>query len=306
MASKTDHICVCICTYKRPQLLGNLFKRLQNQKTDGQFTYSIVVVDNDDTKSARDIVTDVREKSLISMDYYVEPEKNIALARNRAVQNANGDFVAFIDDDEFPVNNWLLNLFKTYNNYKADGVLGPVKPYFESEPPQWIMKGKLCERPTHVTGTVMHWNDTRTGNVLLNMNVFGDKKHLFNPEFGTQGEDKDFFRRMIDKGYIFIWCNEAPVYEIVAPDRCNKRYSLRRAFQQGNVSVKYYEEAMTLKHKTYVFVKSTIAIIIYTLILPFTSFFGMHILMRYLIKDIHHISRLLALFKIVVVKERNF
>ena len=34
--------------------------------------------------------------------YCVEPRQNIALARNKALQNAEGDLIAFIDDDEFP------------------------------------------------------------------------------------------------------------------------------------------------------------------------------------------------------------
>lgn len=43
----TAHISVCICTFKRPSLLLRLLKELAGQETQGLFTYSIVVVDND-------------------------------------------------------------------------------------------------------------------------------------------------------------------------------------------------------------------------------------------------------------------
>lgn len=137
-----DHISVCICTYKRPRMLANLLMELENQKTERLFTYSIVVVDNDRAQTAKSIVHDISENSPIGIEYYNEPEKNISLARNRAVQNARGDFIAFIDDDEFPVDTWLLNLYRTKGEYGADGVLGPVKPYFEEEPPPVVEEGE--------------------------------------------------------------------------------------------------------------------------------------------------------------------
>ena len=46
-ANTTSHICVCICTFKRPHLLEGLLSRLQTQRTAGLFTYSVLVVDND-------------------------------------------------------------------------------------------------------------------------------------------------------------------------------------------------------------------------------------------------------------------
>ena len=56
MAMKAHHISVCICTFKRPELLTRLLERLENQRTDGLFTYSVVVADNDPAQSARQAV----------------------------------------------------------------------------------------------------------------------------------------------------------------------------------------------------------------------------------------------------------
>src|SRR5216683_5139686 len=137
MTSHANHICVCVCTYKRPQFLDHLLQELGTQKTDGLFTYSIVVVDNDHLRSAEPVVSSFSTASNIPIKYCVEPRQNIALARNKAIENADGDFVAFIDDDEFPTKHWLLTLFKTCNEYDVDGVLGPVKRHFEEEPPRW-------------------------------------------------------------------------------------------------------------------------------------------------------------------------
>ena len=107
---RKHHICVCVCTYQRPELLRRSLSKLEVQETEGLFDYSIVIVDNDRAASARQIVESLARQSQISISYYLEPEQNIALARNRAVDNAQGDFIAFIDDDEFPPNDWLLKL----------------------------------------------------------------------------------------------------------------------------------------------------------------------------------------------------
>ena len=133
MTEDNPHISVCICTYKRPHFLRRLLEELGGQDTDGLFTYSIVVADNDHLQSGKIIVTDFAIASPIPVRYCVEPRQNIAQARNKAIMNANGDFVAFIDDDEFPTKQWLLALFKTLKEYKVDGVLGPVKPHFDAE-----------------------------------------------------------------------------------------------------------------------------------------------------------------------------
>src|SRR5436309_3464345 len=216
MTDRTKHISVCICTYRRPRLLRRLLEGLRDQDTGGLFTYSIVVADNDHLQSAKAVVWDFAARSSISIRYCVEPRQNIALARNKAIDNASGDFVAFIDDDEFPTKRWLLTLFDACNEYDVDGVLGPVKPHFDEAPPRWVVKGKFYERSTYPTGFVIDWRKGRTGNVLLKERMFSAGLSPFRSEFLT-GEDQDFFRRMIEQGYVFAWCNEAVAYETVPP-----------------------------------------------------------------------------------------
>ena len=190
------HISICVCTFKRPQMLSNLLSKLQDQVTENLFTYSAVVVDNDPNQSARQIVNTWQDKSAIHIDYYFEPEKNIALARNKAVENATGSFIAFIDDDEFPTDSWLLNLYTSLLKYGVDGVLGPVKPHYPEMTPDWLIKSKLCERPEHKTGTILHWGQTRTGNTILNKRLFENNQLWFDSAFGiTGGEDTIFFKK---------------------------------------------------------------------------------------------------------------
>ncbi len=296
MTNETKHICVCICTYRRQQFLKRLLEELAEQDTEGLFTYSITVTDNDRLESARPAVSDFTTTSPIPIRYCVEPRQNIALARNTAVENAGGDFIAFIDDDEFPTKNWLLSLFETCEKYRVDGVLGPVKPHFDEEPPKWIMEGRFYERPTYPTGFVIDGVKGRTGNVLLKKEIFEAGAQPFRPEF-LSGEDQDFFRRMIQKGHVFIWCNEAVAYEVVPPMRWKRTFMLRRALLRGKAS---------LVHPTFgarEVAKSVIAVPAYTLLLPIVLVFRHSRFMLVLVKLFDHIGKLLALLGINPVRE---
>jgi succinoglycan biosynthesis protein ExoM len=302
MLSGSEHITVCICTFKRAATLAHLLNELENQRTENLFTYSIVVIDNDADESGRETVDSFKRKSTIPVKYYVEPEQNIALARNRAVQNSNGNFLAFIDDDEFPMDDWLLKLYEAIKHFKADGVLGPVIPHFEVEPPKWVVKGKLCERESFRTGTHMkNHRDMRTGNVLLSKVLFDKNEMPFDARFGeTGGEDSDFFRKRVAKGGVFIWCNEAHVYETVPAQRLKRIYFVKRALLRGVTN----SQAISLLSISAV--KSAIASICYTLALPAFLLAGQHIFMNYLIRDCDHLGKILAVFGLKLVTKRTF
>ncbi|MBN2107879.1 MAG: glycosyltransferase family 2 protein [Deltaproteobacteria bacterium] len=304
MTAGNDHISVCICTFKRPLMLANLLEALQHQAAGGLFSLTVVVVDNDEAQSARSTVEACKIKSSIPIEYDCEPEQNIALARNRAVRNAKGNVLAFIDDDEFPDEGWLLNFYNALLAYKADAVLGPVKPHFETAPPSWILKGRICERKSFKTGTVLrNASDTRTGNVLLQKELFRSDEDLFRPVFGrTGGEDVDFFRRFMAKGCVAVWCDEAVVYETVPPERLEKKYYLKRALLRGKVTLLQ----PSLKTKAFSVLKSIIAVAAYTLMLPVCIVLGEHVFMKYLIKYCDHIGKLLAVIGIMPVRERSF
>jgi succinoglycan biosynthesis protein ExoM len=280
------HICVCVCTYKRQRLLRNLLLGLFEQETADAFTYSIVVADNDLQQSAEPVINELASVSPVPIKYCIEPNQNIAMARNKAIENSVGDFIAFLDDDEFPPVDWLLTLFQTCTKYGADGVLAPVRPYFEHEPPAWIIKGRFCERPEYPTGYRLAWRETRTGNVLFHRHILDRICGPFRREFGSGGEDQEFFKRLMEQGAVFIWCNEAAVHEVVPLERCSRRYLLRRALQRG-LSEKGFANFGSI-------CKSSVAVPLYILLLPFLMLAGERWFMRYLIRLCDHAGKLLG------------
>ena len=298
-----DHISVCVCTFKRPLLLKNLLLMLEDQDTQALFDYSVVVVDNDASASALQTVRALQANSVLMMDYHVEPEQNIALARNKAVQNAKGNFIAFLDDDEYPSKEWLINLYRTCKAYDCDGVLGPVKADYPDDTPEWLVKSRICERETHPTGTILHWSQTRTGNVLFNMSRLHGKGMVFKKEFGrTGGEDIELFKMLMSKGCTFIWCNEAMVRETVLPERWVKSYHFKKYLRIGGLT----GEKIRRDHlNPLLVVKVALSFAAYLILFPFSYLAGEHAYARALIKLAYHFGRLSGLFGWVVLRDRD-
>jgi len=225
------HVSVCIATFRRNERLRALLQDLANQQLP---PYEVIVVDNDAAGGARNIVEWARRRFTdLSIRYDVQPIQNISLTRNRTVALANGDWLAFIDDDERAPPAWLLGLARAADNCSADCVLGPVVPVVASTAPAWIRRGAFYDWPRMPTGSVVPRNQLRFGNVLLRASLLRTELP-FDPAYGlTGGEDGDLLARLAHAGTRIVWCDTAIVHEPIEPTRLSLRWLLRRALRGG-------------------------------------------------------------------------
>ncbi len=232
MKEPVPHIDVCIPTYRRPKLLLKLIESLTDQDTQNLFTYSLIIVDNDPKQSAEKIIKD-QENTSIVISYYCQAKKNISLTRNLAVQKSNGEYLAFIDDDEYACKDWLLKLYLCQRKYGADCVQGPVISYFPTDTQRWIIRSNFFNRKRFKTGTQIYFG--RTGNCLISSKIIKQFDNPFDPGFGlTGGEDTAFFSEIIKRKHNITWCDEAEAYEYVGHNRTNLEWILKRSLRGGN------------------------------------------------------------------------
>src|SRR5215470_2345668 len=175
------HVAICVATFRRPRLLKNLLGALAQLRFRNilQPKIDVIVVDNDDSQSARSICQ--LPAFPWKLHYVSEPRRGIVHARNRAIMEARGaNFLAFIDDDEAPCREWLDELLAAQSEYDADVVSGIVQPWFAEDVPMWAKEGGFFHRPAFKTGEIVRL--CSTNNALLNARVL-DKVTGFDEQF---------------------------------------------------------------------------------------------------------------------------
>lgn len=229
-------ISVCLCTYKRTTLEKTLHS-LVAQKLPDSCTMEIVVVDNDSEESGRAICEAIDGGEVI-VNYHVNAERNLAAVRNATMANANGELLAFIDDDEWAEPDWITTLYSALEHYQADGVFGMVNVIYPDETPEWIAQGNMFGKDDHATGAVL--KKGATSNALLRASWVKQKGFQFDPRFGKSGgEDTDFFHRIYKAGGKLVYTNDAVVSETVESHRLNMSYLKKQNVRIGQTHWNY-------------------------------------------------------------------
>lgn len=295
-------ISVCLCTYRRPQMLRRTLEGIVGQAEDPRLGLEVVVVDNDPEGSAAEVVRAFQGAGPVPFVYDLEPVKNIALARNRSIRHATGGLIATIDDDEFPGPDWLGRMTRCLTDFQADGVLGPVLPDFPAEAPSWLKRSGLCDRPRNATGARLRGGDLRTGNALFKRTLFEGEGPWFDPSYGLiGGSDGVFINGQIRLGRKFVWCDDAVVYETVPPDRWPADYYYRRFFRIGTMQGR----SVRVSRGRIGFLKSAVLLLALGAASVLSLLTGKAMRVRLLSKAHYQIGFILSYLKLVAVPERR-
>ncbi len=231
-------VSVCINTYRRPHVFKTLCS-ISNQDLPQNTDLEIVVTDNDHLGSGKEYVDQFTASTGILVNYAIEPNKNIALARNNGILRARGDWIAFIDDDEIAEDCWLSSLLNCLNQYNADAALGIVKAVYPSDSPNWIQRCDPLSKNWAADGTQV-WGGSTCNSIIRRTSLFA-LDHLFDPSLGHAGcDDTDLFFRLSKANSRIFMCGGAKVYETIPPERITINYLKRRFMRNGEASSKIY------------------------------------------------------------------
>lgn len=125
-------ITACICSLDRAAGLGTAFRSLTVQRVD-KSRVELLIVDNGSTLHdavavGSELVAEARSQGFKAVQV-VESKMGLAHARNRALQEANGSWIAFMDDDEAADPQWLSTILATVdeqNDPKLGCLGGPM------------------------------------------------------------------------------------------------------------------------------------------------------------------------------------
>lgn len=222
---------VGVCTFRRPAVTDTLAS-LGRLKLPAGVRLRVIVADNDAEAEAEARVRAAAAAHSLDLAYVHAPARNICIARNACLDAAQGDWIAFLDDDETATSGWLAALLAEAGRGGWDAVLGPVKAVYGPEAPGWLAAGDFHSTgPVRTGGRILKGY---AGNVLIRRGAIEARGLRFDLSLGRQGgEDDDFFYRLTDSGGTIGFAPEALAFEPVPSARASLGWLLRRSFRTG-------------------------------------------------------------------------
>jgi glycosyltransferase involved in cell wall biosynthesis len=228
-------VSLIIPTQRRPEGLSLAARSAFRQSGVDPASLELVIVDNDQSPSAKPVADQLTAEAPFPVTYVHEPAAGVANARNAGLSAAKGELIAFLDDDEEAPTGWLAALIAAQAKYAADGVFGPVKaraPAGVREHRVYLERFFSREGPAE-GGVIDGYYGC--GNSLIRRAALPDPNRPF--ETGRRnfigGEDDLLFGAMKGAGAVFAWTPDAWVWEDPVADRLTLGYTIRRAFAYG-------------------------------------------------------------------------
>jgi hypothetical protein len=130
-------VTVGICTWNRAALLRDALGSLVRQSLPPDLAWEVLVIDNGPCHETESVVREFEEK--LPIRRVIERAPGLSNARNRCVDEADGDYLLWTDDDVRVGPSWLREYARAFARYPDAAVFGgPVRPSFEGSAPAWL------------------------------------------------------------------------------------------------------------------------------------------------------------------------
>lgn len=134
---------VAIRTYNAANSISQVLDRLRSQIDTEHINWEIIVVDNNSSDNTAQIVQEYQSswEQAYPLKYYFEPKQGAAIARKRAMEEAQGKLVGFLDDDNLPAADWVAQAYEFAKSHPQVGAYGgQIHGEFKVEPPKDFQK----------------------------------------------------------------------------------------------------------------------------------------------------------------------
>lgn len=242
------NIAVCIPTFRRPAGLLRCLKSLED--LTGGLSLRVIVGDNDVQQKQGIEVCRALEAEGFKYPLKAIPVEQRGIAPNRnalvaeAISDADIEFIAMIDDDEWAHPEWLSELMRLQKQFDADIVGGPVLRTFETPVPDYVARANLPDYSKIPSGKTKLID--ATSNIMFRSSLFKERTApWFDPQYALMGcEDRDILTSFMIAGKTFAWANMALVTEEMPTSRCSAKWMLQRAYRVGNT-----DTIVNMKHR---------------------------------------------------------
>lgn len=232
-----------VCTFNQAGLLAGCLQSLADQSLD-KANYEVIVVNNNSTDNTQEIA---EAFAAVHTNYRIlfETQQGLSYARNCGWKCAQGEIIAYIDDDAKASPDWgerILHAFESVSP-KPIAVGGEIYPLYERTPPNWFVD-EFEIRTWGTTARFLHPTRAWEKVGFSGSNMAFQKQVLqelggFSPLYGMAGErtvlgeETELFSRLYQK-YPLLWYDpEIRVFHWTPLRNMKISYRFKRAFKSG-------------------------------------------------------------------------
>ena len=233
-----------IATYNRAEQLLVTLRSVAEQSAPAA-AWECIVVDNNSTDATHEhIEAFIAAHPTLNVRYRHEAQQGLSHARNSGIEAAQGDIIAFIDDDERIVPEFIeayIDLFDTHTDAMSAG--GRIVAEYPTGRPSWMTRytEQPIANPMDFGGEVRLFPSSRIpggGNMAMRREVFA-RIGLFNTSLGRTGkkliggEESDLFERMRREKMRCYYVPRAVMYHIIPAEKLTADYFDRLSYNIG-------------------------------------------------------------------------
>jgi len=246
-------ISVIICTYNRAELLADVLQTVCEQSLPYS-DYEVIVVDNNSTDETA-IVCGFFQARYSHVRICFEPRQGLSHARNRGWQEAQGEYVAYIDDDCKVPSQWLAVAAEIIATERPVEFGGPFYAFYNVSKPSWWSEeyDKLHSMEYASSAGYLPPSDEIFGGNLFLLRVALQQIGGFNPDLGMSGtaigygEESEVHIRLgkAFPGHRAFYEPRLFVYHLVRAEKLSAGWTLRDQITAGKYYYLTYHQSPT-------------------------------------------------------------
>jgi glucosyl-dolichyl phosphate glucuronosyltransferase len=230
-------ISVAIATHNRARDLDRTLQSLERIDSRGE-DYEILVIDNRSEDQTPSIVKRFEPRFDGRLRYVHEDRLGLSHARNRAIEEAQYEIVAFLDDDVDVDPEWLRGLSNAYRSTDVAVVGGRAFLVYPKSRPRWLGERDegLLTKVDHGKAQRLVKPDEVYGVNLSFKKEWLDRVGMFRTDLGRIGvcllssEEEEVLERIARAGGRLLYDPAATVGHRVAPERLKRRWFWSRIY----------------------------------------------------------------------------
>lgn len=235
-------VTVAICTRNRARALERTLRSLTALELPPSLDWEVLVVDNGSSDDTAKFLQ--KYAGPLPLRVLFESQIGLSRARNRAIAEARGEYIVWIDDDVIVDTGWLRAYQEAFRAWPEAAFFGgPITPELEGTPPHWLNAAlphvdnayaarDLGNAPVALTRETLPFG----ANFVVRAGE--QRRHSFDPALGRRdralfaGEEWAVLQALLAEGATGRWVPGARLRHVIPAERQSVRYL--RGYYFGN------------------------------------------------------------------------